>query len=84
LENQLGPPNSTGPIRESEAIPKKYFANFGFDFGIPLISHKPIETGRESQIARLSRRILVGFGTGNVGYVKSEKILFVYSAWGPN
>jgi hypothetical protein len=45
LENQLGPPNSTGPIRESEAIPKKYFANFGFDFGIPLISHKPIRDG---------------------------------------
>ena len=38
----MGPPNSTGPIRKSEAIPKKYFANFGFGFGILLVSQQPI------------------------------------------
>ena len=38
----MGPPNSTGPIRESEAISKKYFATVGFGFGILLIPQKPI------------------------------------------
>ena len=41
-------------------------------------------TGRESEMARLIRRILVGFRTKHVGSVTSEKIFFVYSAWGPS
>ena len=46
LLRQLGALNSTGPIRESEAIFKKYFAFLKFESGFLLISQKPI---RESE-----------------------------------
>ena len=54
----MGPPDSTGPIRESDAIPQTYVANFGFGFGILLIPQKPI---RQSEAEFVKYFVNFGF-----------------------